>query len=246
MPRAPVSRAGVPRVMVPAVPAARAGRRADGPFRDGPAPFLDDGLPEWAFPDDRPAGGGDWWPAEDFEEPWPDYAAMTPVMRARRRAWTPAWTRGSCPGCGAGPAGRAGSGFTSGHAFDTSLPGRPWPALDAAPAPGNRNLDDDELIGVLAGWQKTEAWAAAGGWPRSPRWPPAAPRPPILKRPPGAGHRPGRTDLSPMRSPSRSRCPRAVCGADGPAGARPGYPAAAAEHRQALADGVMGGAAKRS
>ena len=30
---------------------------------DGRAPFLDDGLPAWALPDDRPAGGGDWWPA---------------------------------------------------------------------------------------------------------------------------------------------------------------------------------------
>ena len=29
-------------------------------------------------------------------------------------------------------------------------------------AGGYRGLDDDELIGVLAGWAKTEAWAAAG------------------------------------------------------------------------------------
>ena len=64
-----------------------------------------------------------------------------------------------------GQQGRAGSGFTSGHAFDTSAPGPSLAgALDAATAGtgGYQNLDDDELIGVLAGWQKTEGWAAAG------------------------------------------------------------------------------------
>jgi len=66
-----------------------------------------------------------------------------------------------------GQQGRAGSGFTSGHAFDTSLPGPSLAqALDAATAGtgagGYRGLDDDELIGVLAGWAKTEGWAAAG------------------------------------------------------------------------------------
>ena len=65
----------------------------------------------------------------------------------------------------AGQQGRAGSGFTSGHAFDTSGPGPSLAqALDAAasPAGGYTNLDDDELIGVLGGWARTEAWAAAG------------------------------------------------------------------------------------
>ena len=64
-----------------------------------------------------------------------------------------------------GQQGRAGPGFTSGHAFDTSVPGPALArALDAATAStdGHKNLDDDELIGVLAGWAKTEAWAAAG------------------------------------------------------------------------------------
>ena len=64
-----------------------------------------------------------------------------------------------------GQQGRAGSGFTSGHAFDTSAPGPSLAgALDAATGGtgGYKNLDDDELIGVLAGWQKTEGWAAAG------------------------------------------------------------------------------------
>ena len=64
-----------------------------------------------------------------------------------------------------GQQGRAGSGFTSGHTFDTSGPGPSLAgALDAATSStdGHKNLDDDELIGVLAGWARTEAWAAAG------------------------------------------------------------------------------------
>ena len=148
----------------------RPGRRAAGgpaPFLDdGRAPFLDDGLPAWALPDDRPAGGGDWWPAEDFEEPWPDYAAMTPSDAGPAPGLDPGLDAGFLPRDAVpGQQGRAGSGFTSGHAFDTSRPGPPLAqALDAATAgtDGRTNLDDDELIGVLAGWAKTEAWAAAG------------------------------------------------------------------------------------
>ena len=123
-------------------------------------------MPEWAFPDDRPPGGGDWWPAEDFEEPWPDYAAMTPVDAGPAAGLDPGLDAGFLPRDAVpGQQGRAGSGFTSGHAFDTSRPGPSLAgALDAATgaADGYKNLDDDELIGVLAGWQKTEAWAAAG------------------------------------------------------------------------------------
>jgi Domain of unknown function (DUF222) len=58
-----------------------------------------------------------------------------------------------------------GQGFAAGDALDTAPPG---PALarlaDAAPGPGRdcAGLDDDQLIGVLVAWQKTEAWAAAG------------------------------------------------------------------------------------
>src|SRR5208283_3126149 len=57
------------------------------------------------------------------------------------------------------------SGFASGDALDSALPG---PALagfaDAITwtEQGYANFDDDELIGVLVAWQKTEAWAAAG------------------------------------------------------------------------------------
>ena len=137
-----------------------------GPFRDGPAPLLDDGPPAWALPDDRPPGGGDWWPAEDFEEPWPDYGSITAVDAGPAAGLDPGLDAGFLPRDPvAGQQGRAGSGFTSGHAFDTSAPGPALAqALDAAtsPADGYQNLDDDELIGVLAGWQRTEGWAAAG------------------------------------------------------------------------------------
>ena len=57
------------------------------------------------------------------------------------------------------------SGFASGDALDTALPG---PALagfaDAVTGTGQgyAGINDDELIGVLIAWQKTESWAAAG------------------------------------------------------------------------------------
>ena len=55
------------------------------------------------------------------------------------------------------------SGFSSGGACDTSVPGPALArSLQAAAGGGHAGLDDDELIGVLAGWAKTEAWAAAG------------------------------------------------------------------------------------
>jgi Domain of unknown function (DUF222) len=71
-------------------------------------------------------------------------------------------------GAGAGSL-AGGSGFASGDVLDTALPG---PALagfaDAAASGGAgvrrtyAGLSDDQLIGVLGGWRKTEAWAAAG------------------------------------------------------------------------------------
>ena len=55
------------------------------------------------------------------------------------------------------------SGFSSGGGCDTAVPGPALArSLQAATGAGHANLDDDELIGVLAGWAKTEAWAAAG------------------------------------------------------------------------------------
>ena len=68
------------------------------------------------------------------------------------------------------PSGRAGrpgglSGFASGDVLDTALPG---PALAgfadqvAGTGRGYAGVNDDELIGILIAWQKTESWAAAG------------------------------------------------------------------------------------
>ena len=55
------------------------------------------------------------------------------------------------------------SGFSSGGGCDTAVPGPALArSLQAATSAGHGGLDDDELIGVLAGWAKTEAWAAAG------------------------------------------------------------------------------------
>ena len=55
------------------------------------------------------------------------------------------------------------SGFSSGGGCDGAVPGPALAgSLEAATGGGHANLDDDELIGVLAGWAKTEAWAAAG------------------------------------------------------------------------------------
>ena len=91
---------------------------------------------------------------------------MTPVDAGPAAGLDPGLDAGFLPRDAVpGQQGRAGSGFTSGHAFDTSRPGPALAhALDAAAASpdGYKNLDDDELIGVLGGWARIEAWAAAG------------------------------------------------------------------------------------
>ena len=57
------------------------------------------------------------------------------------------------------------SGFASGGVWDKALPG---PGLaeaanaTAGPGRGYGDTSDDELIGVLGGWQRIESWAAAG------------------------------------------------------------------------------------
>ena len=58
-----------------------------------------------------------------------------------------------------------GSGFASGGVWDKALPGSGLAqAADAAAGPsrGYGDTSDDELIGVLGGWQRIESWAAAG------------------------------------------------------------------------------------
>ncbi len=67
------------------------------------------------------------------------------------------------------PSRGAGSGFASGDVLDVALPDPALPGFaDASASSGvgvgrvYAGLSDDELIGVLGGWRKTEAWAAAG------------------------------------------------------------------------------------
>ena len=68
---------------------------------------------------------------------------------------------------GTGPTpGRPGVGFASGDVLDKALPGPSLAAsANAAAGPGwaYDQISDDELIGVLGSWQRTESWAAA--WP---------------------------------------------------------------------------------
>ena len=78
----------------------------------------------------------------------------------------PAGLRPAGPAGPAGPApGRPGAGFASGDVLDEALPG-PSLAASANAAAGTGwaydQLSDDELIGVLGAWQRTESWAAAG------------------------------------------------------------------------------------
>ena len=57
------------------------------------------------------------------------------------------------------------SGFASGDVLDTALPGLALAGFAdevTGTEQGYAGVDDDELIGVLVAWQKTEAWAAAG------------------------------------------------------------------------------------
>jgi len=61
--------------------------------------------------------------------------------------------------------GRPGAGFASGDVLDKALPG-PFLAASANATAGTGwaydQISDDELIGVLGAWQRTESWAAAG------------------------------------------------------------------------------------
>ena len=60
---------------------------------------------------------------------------------------------------------RTGAGFAAGDVLDVTLPGPTLAgAADTAAGPdrGYAGVSDDELIGVLTAWQRTESWAAAG------------------------------------------------------------------------------------
>ncbi len=61
---------------------------------------------------------------------------------------------------------RPGAGFAAGDVLDVTLPGPTLAgAADTAAGPdrGYAGISDEELIGVLTAWQRTESWAAAGG-----------------------------------------------------------------------------------
>jgi Domain of unknown function (DUF222) len=61
--------------------------------------------------------------------------------------------------------GGCGAGFASGAELDTALPGPALAGFADAAAGSDRHyadLNDDELIGTLVGWQKTESWTASG------------------------------------------------------------------------------------
>jgi Domain of unknown function (DUF222) len=123
---------------------------------------------DWPFPGDP----GEWPGADGADGP-----AGDPAVGAPSRADGDAGPVAECLDPGSLPRGAAapspsrgsGSGFASRDVLDVALPD---PALagfaDAAASGGvgvgrvYADLSDDELIGVLGGWRKTEAWAAAG------------------------------------------------------------------------------------
>ena len=117
------------------------GRRGDDPW--GQEAVLDDlmACPGWQ----------DWNPADDNAE---SAGAEYDVRRAP-----------DGPSAAGSGVFAPGQGFSAGDVFDTARTG---PVLagraDAAAGPGRdyAGLDDDQLIGVMGAWQKTEAWAAAG------------------------------------------------------------------------------------
>ena len=81
--------------------------------------------------------------------------------------WLPTGTppvQTSAPGPGPSDT-RPGAGFASGEVLDSARPGPVLAAaVDAAAGPGRAytGVSDDQLVGVLTAWQRTESWAAAG------------------------------------------------------------------------------------
>ncbi len=144
----------------------RAGRRGDDPW--GQEAVLDDLMACPAWQDWDPAGDGmggppGWEPLPGAggigaDGPGPQASGSAEAGRVLRDAPE----EPSAAGSGFFPPGR---GFSAGGAFDTARTG-PALAGRADAAAGRRRdyagLDDDQLIGVMVAWQKTEAWAAAG------------------------------------------------------------------------------------
>ena len=89
----------------------------------------------------------------------PDFGRMIEALRLP----TPS-VSASAPGPGPSD-NRPGAGFASGEVLDSA---RPSPVLAAAadvaagPSRAYTGVSDDELVGILTAWQRTESWAAAG------------------------------------------------------------------------------------
>ena len=114
------------------------------------------------------------------DQPVPEVldAGFLPRGRAADQSGTPP-APGRPPGPGWSPTGnpsasasapgpsdnRPGAGFASGEMLDSAQPG---PLLAAAadvaagPSRAYTGVSDDELVGALTAWQRTESWAAAG------------------------------------------------------------------------------------
>jgi hypothetical protein len=154
-------------------PSAGAAARAGTAARPAPRPegdgLADNGLADdWLNGDWADAGGepGDWGDPETDPE---DYQAWLAGLPAGVRAdfLAGGWT-GAGESIPAGflhhvPGGPSGAGFAAGGVLDTMAPS-PWlaEALTAATSGGHGELRESELIGVLCGWRRVSAWAAAG------------------------------------------------------------------------------------
>ena len=103
-------------------------------------------------------------PEPESAGPPRDVAARSAAGRPEPDAGLLAWGSDGGRDDG-GPDRDGGSGFASGGVWDKALPGPGLAeAADAAagPARGYGDTSDDELIGILGGWQRIESWAAAG------------------------------------------------------------------------------------
>ncbi len=102
------------------------------------------------------------------------------------------------------------------HMFDTSLQGPPGPALAAAlPVVPPADMDDEQLIDAIAGWERLAGWAAAGQLAALAEFARRRPRD-LLDQPPGhadTGH-PGAPEVS--ESPSTNSPPRCTWAAAAP------------------------------
>ena len=112
-----------------------------------------------AVPGEERAGAGSDPPLPEVDPPLPELDA----------GFLPRGRPGAPPGAGRPAPSRSSaghrSGFASGGAWDTALPGPALAGSADATAGSDREYagtSDDELIGVLGAWARIESWAAAG------------------------------------------------------------------------------------